>query len=87
MHLDPAQRRKLGIALIVVGLLTIVGAVLAVCQSAEGPGWHTTFAQRRTYDQVKVAVHKSFPLAFVVGLLGLGLAMLGSRISKRRDAS
>ena len=84
MSLDPRRRRPLGIALIVLGLLTIVGAVLAVCQSAEDYSFHTTFAQRRSYDQVKEAVHRTFPIAFPIGLAGLGLAMLGSRLARRR---
>jgi len=77
-------RRRTGIALIVLGLLTIVGAVITVLQIAEGPGpWPRTFATRRSYDQVKVDVQRTFPLAFVVGVGGLGLAMLGARLARK----
>ena len=77
------RRRRLGIALLVFGLLVIVGAVLTVLEIANGPGTGPkTFAQSRGYDQVKRDVQRSFPLAFLVGLGGLGLAMWGARIAK-----
>ena len=80
-------RRRLGIALVVLGLVTIVGAVLVVLEIANGPGTGPkSFAQRRGYDQVKVDVQRSFPLAFVVGLGGLGLSMAGARLARREGA-
>ncbi len=80
----PSRRRALGIGLVVLGLAAILGSVLYVLEVANGPGTGPkVFAQRRSYDQVKAAVHRSFPRAFGAGLLGLGLAMLGSRIAKR----
>ena len=70
--------------LVVLGLLTILGAVLWVLEDANGPGaGPTTFAQRRSYDQVKESVHRTFPLAFAIGLGGLGLTMLGARLARR----
>jgi hypothetical protein len=75
------RRRRLGLALIALGLALIVGAVLWVLEAANGPGsGPKTFAARRSYDQVKVAVHATFPYALPVGLGGLGLALLGSRL-------
>ena len=83
---DPSRRRPLGIALIVLGLAIIVAAVLWVLEVANGPGsGPKTFAERRSYDQVKTAVQQTFPLGFLVGLVGLGMAMLGSRIARRRE--
>ena len=80
-----ATRRKLGFLLIGVGLLTIVGAVLYVLEEANGPGTGPkTFAERRSYDMVKDSVHETFPLAFGVGVAGLGLALLGGRLTKAR---
>ena len=75
-------KKKFGTGLIVLGLLTIVGAVLWVLEEANGPGLGPpgTFAERRSYNQTKEAVHQSFPLGFAVGIAGLGLAMAGSRI-------
>ncbi len=80
-------RRKLGTALIVLGLGTILGAVLWVLEVANGPGTGPkTFAQRRGYDQVKKSVHQTFPLAFPIGLGGLALTMLGARLARQRPA-
>ena len=79
---DP--KRRAGIALIAIGVLTIVGAVVYVLEVANGPGTGPkTFAQRRSYNQVKESVHQSFPVAFVVGLVGLGTCVAGSRLLKR----
>jgi len=75
-----SPRQRLGIVMLVAGLATIVGAVLYVLEAADGPGPNPhTFAERRSYDQVKVEVHRTFPYALLVGLGGLALAMLGKR--------
>jgi hypothetical protein len=75
------RRRGLGLGLIALGLALIAGAVLWVLEAANGPGsGPKTFAERRSYDQVKVAVHATFPYALPVGLAGLGLALLGARL-------
>jgi len=81
------SRRRIGIALVVLGLVTIVGAVLVVLEIANGPGTGPkAFAQRRSYDQVKVDVQRSFPIALLVGVGGLGLAMAGARLARREGA-
>lgn len=86
MTLDPARRRALGYGLIAFGLLTIVVAVIAVLEYANGPGTGPkAFAQRRGYDQVKESVHRTFPIAFLVGLGGLGLAIVGKRVASSAD--
>ena len=80
-------RRRLGITFVVLGLVIIVTAVITVLEIANGPGTGPkSFAERRSYDQVKVDVQRSFPIAFVVGLGGLGLTMWGARLAKREDA-
>lgn len=85
---SPLVRRRLGQILVVLGLLTIVGAVLTVLERANGPGTGPkAFAARRSYDQVKVEVQQSFPLAFLVGVGGLGLAMVGARLARREEPS
>jgi len=82
-----APRRRLGIALIVGGILVIVASVIFVLESANGPGGGpTSFATRRGYDQVKVEVHRVFPYALLVGLAGLGLALYGGRLLEREEA-
>jgi hypothetical protein len=68
--------------LVVLGLATIVVAVVAVLEIANGPGTGPrSFAQRRSYDQVKVEVQRTFPLALLVALGGLGVTMIGKRLA------
>jgi len=75
------MQRRLGIAAIVLGILVIVGSVIWVLEVANGPGTGPkAFAQRRSYDQVKVAVHESFPKGFGVAMVGLGLVWAGRRL-------
>ena len=82
---DP-RRARLGLALIVAGILAIVGGVLVVLESANGPGLGPTkFEERRSYNQTKEAVHSS-PLGFVIALAGLGVAIVGGRLRRREDA-
>lgn len=74
-------KRRAGQILIGIGLTTILVAVVYVLEMANGPGTGPkAFAQRRGYDRVKQSVHETFPLAFVAGVAGLGLAMLGTRM-------
>lgn len=81
--MSPRARQRLGGALIVLGLVVIVGAVLWLAEIANGPGTGPkTFATRRSYDQVKVALHGSFPTAFGIGVGGLGLALYGGRLRR-----
>jgi len=81
------SRRRLGVVLVVLGLLTILVSVLVVLELANGPGTGPkSFAQRRSYDQVKVEVQKSFPIALVVAVGGLGLTMAGARLARRDEA-
>lgn len=74
-------RRRLGQVLIGCGLLLIFGAVIYVLEVANGPGTGPKhFAERRSYNQVKVALHESFPLGFAIALVGLGTAYCGKRL-------
>jgi len=78
-------RRRLGHALIVLGIVVILVAVLYVLEVANGPGTGPKdFAHRRSYDMVKESIHDVFPIAFLVGLGGLGVALLGGRLTKPR---
>jgi hypothetical protein len=77
-------KRRFGQILIGAGLVTIFVAVIYVLEEANGPGTGPkSFAERRGYDQVKESVHQTFPLAFAVGIGGLGLIMLGTRMTRR----
>lgn len=78
------SRRRYGQILIGLGLATIVAAVLWMLEVANGPGTGPkTFAERRSYDQVKASIHETFPIGFPIGLAGLGLTMLGARLARR----
>ncbi len=86
--MSPRARRRAGALLIALGLALIVGAVLWVLEVANGPGHGPrTFAERRSYDQVKVALQGSFPRGLAVALGGLALALAGGRLrgSERAD--
>ena len=81
--MNARRQARLGAILIGLGLALIVGAVLWMLEVANGPGTGPkTFAARRSYDQVKVALHECMPLGFAIGLGGLGLALLGGRLRR-----
>ena len=81
------RRRRLGTALLVIGLVGILWGVFHILEAANGPGTGPkTFAERRSYDMVKKAVHESFLGGFARAMAGLGLMMLGARV-RRRGAS
>jgi len=80
---DP-RRFRLGVALLAAGLAAIVVGVVYVLEVANGPGTGPKrFEDRRSYDQVKVAVQRSFPLGAAISLGGLGLAIWGNRVVQR----
>lgn len=75
----------MGQVLIGLGIVTILVSVIYVLEEANGVGTGPkAFAQRRGYDQVKQSVHQTFPLAFACGLVGLGITMLGARLTRKR---
>ena len=82
----PAKHPKLGRAMVVFGLVVIVASVIYVLEAANGPGTGPkSFAQRRSYNQVKESVHATYPLAFLFALSGLGITMAGSRLLRGSD--
>ena len=89
--MSPVDRRaskQLGIGLVALGLLVILVTVIWVLEVANGPGQPRTFAERRSYNQTKVAIHEVFPQAMAIALAGLGLAWTGTRlIEKSGDES
>jgi len=86
---DPdLSRRGLGRVMVGLGLVVIVAAVIYVLESANGPGTGPkTFAQRRSYNQVKESVHATYPLAFLVALTGLGITMVGARMQRDPESA
>lgn len=80
-------RSRLGLALLVLGLVAIVVGVLWILEAANGPGTGPkVFAQRRSYDQVKTAIHAALPVGAAISIGGLGLAMLGKRLMDRANS-
>ena len=75
------KRARLGLALIVAGIVTIVAGVLYVLQSADPNA--RRFEERMSYNQTKVEVHRTLPVGLAVALAGLGLALLGGRLRTR----
>ena len=81
------RKRTLGRVLIAARIVVIVVDVLWMVEVGNGPGrGPTTFAKRRGYDQVKEAMHEVYPIGFVIGLAGLGLALVGGRLARRAAA-
>lgn len=77
---DPL-RAKLGAALFAIGIAMILWGVLHVAEAARGDQpLAPEFAQRRSYNQVKEAVHSTFPGGLMRGLAGLIVTMLGARM-------
>ena len=77
--MEPVARKRLGFVLVGLGLVVIVATVIWVLEVANGPGQPRSFAERRSYNQTKVAIHEIFPQAMGVALVGLGIAWAGSR--------
>lgn len=67
-----------------LGFVLILCGVFYLLEAANGPGMGpTTFAERRSYNQVKVALHESLPLGAGISLCGLALIMYGNRLRER----
>ena len=73
------RRRRLGTALIVLGVLCILWGVAHVLLAVGGPE-QPGFAHRPTYDEVKPLVHGAMFGGLLRGLTGLALAIAGARL-------
>ena len=76
------RRRVVGIALIVLGVLTILGGVEYVLLQVDGRMVHE-FAERTTYRQAKTAIHRAYPVGLGIALAGLAIALLGGRLTRK----
>lgn len=86
-----ARRARLGLALIVLGVLGVLWGVFHVLGSVPKPA-KREFAYRTTDFQARSAVHESFGGGVVRALAGLGLAVLGGYLRRppraaERDAT
>lgn len=79
----PRTRFRFGVVLVGAGILLILASVLHVLSAAEGDRPATTFARRRSYNQVKVAVHQALPIAGAYAAAGLLLVITGGRMAGR----
>jgi hypothetical protein len=80
--LDP-RRVRWGWVLSALGLLLMLAGVLYLTSSAIG-GRVGSFADRRTYNQVKTAAQHAWPASMLIALSGLGLMIAGSRLRTPR---
>jgi len=81
---DPRRRRRraVGIALIVLGVLTILAGVEYVLLQVDGRMVHE-FAERTTYRQAKTAIHRAYPIGLLIALAGLAIALAGGRLTRK----
>lgn len=73
------QRAKLGLVLIVVGVLGILWGVFHVL-GALPTAERLEFAHRMTDYQARSSVHETLPGALLRALAGLGVALWGGRV-------
>lgn len=77
-------RARLGAVLFVIGIAVILWGVLYVAEAARGDQpLAPDFAERRSYNQVKEAVHSTFAGGLVRALAGLIVTMVGARLFRR----
>ena len=82
-----ARERRWGRVLGVLGGALIVVATLMLAGAGYGTRVRRGFADRRSYDMVKPAVHRALPRATLTAALGLGLMMAGGRLRRAGSGS
>lgn len=80
---DP-RRARWSWLLSALGLLVMLAGVLYLTSSAIG-GRVSSFADRRTYTQVKTAAHRAWLPSMLIAFSGLGLMIAGSRLRTPRE--
>ena len=76
--------RRIGLGLIIYGLLQLLFGVIYLLEASNGPGTGPkTFSQRRSYNQVKTDLHRALPVGGSLALSGLLIVMGGSHLRKR----
>jgi len=79
------RARRWGWALGACGVLLIVVAALMLASAGYGTRVRREFADRRSYDMVKPAVHRALPRVALTAALGVGLSIAGSRLRRGRS--
>jgi hypothetical protein len=62
-----------------LGFVVILWGVLHLTSATIGGPIHE-FKDRRTYNEVKIAAHRAFPVTLLLGFTGMGLVALGGRL-------
>ena len=70
----------------VLGLGTVLWAVLTVANAGYGARVLRGFSERRSYDMVKRDVHRQLPRALISAACGIGLIGLGARLRARASS-
>ena len=79
--------RRAGWIAIVLGILVLVGCVIAVNHAAIQHNPHSTFAQRTSYTMAKRSVHETLPRILPVAFLGAVLLSAGNILLHRSKGS
>jgi len=72
-------RERWGWATTILGFVVILTGVFHLTNATVGGRVHE-FKERRTYTEVKLAAHRAFPVTLLLGLAGMGLVYVGSRL-------
>lgn len=67
----------------VLGILVLVGCVIAVNQAAIQHNPHSTFAERTSYSMAKRSVHQTLPRILPVAFIGAVLLAAGNIVLHR----
>ena len=78
------NRKRLGAALIALGILGILWGVFHVLAATQPPPGAPM--RRQTYDEVKPRIHQSFAGGLVRALAGLGVALVGGRVLRSAES-
>ena len=80
---DP-RRVRWSWVLSVLGFVVMLAGVFTLTSATVG-GRVGSFAERRTYNEVKQAAHRAWLPSMLLGLSGLGLMIAGSRLRTPRE--
>jgi len=74
-----SARERWGWVTTVLGFVVILTGVFHLTNATVGGRVHE-FKDRRTYNEVKLAAHRAFPVTVLLGLAGMGIVYLGGKL-------
>lgn len=74
-----SARERWGWIATILGFVVILAGVLHLTSATVGGRVHE-FKERRTYNEVKLAAHRAFPVTVLLGFAGMGLVFLGGKL-------